>query len=301
MPKKTSDEWTIGSHSIRVTSLHKRYWPDEGLTKGDTLDYYRRVASTMLPYLRGRPVTLRVYPNGIDGPGFWRRDRPDHVPDWLRAVRYQPETRQTAINVPLIDDEAGLVWYVDHSAIELHQWMSRADHLEQPDWAVFDLDPGKNVGFDRVLEAALLTRDELANEELKCYAKTSGATGMHIFVPLASEYSYEMVREWVHGVARRLEECHPETIAVASGGTHNRDVVTIDHAQNSIARNTAAPYTLRALPGAPVSTPVTWNEVQRGKVRPDHFTLRTVPARLERHGDPWTGSLEQRQPLPISS
>jgi len=298
MPKKTSEQMTINEREIELTSLDKLYWPEDGLTKGDALDYYRAVADVMLPYLTNRPITFRAYPNGVKGPGFWRRDLPDNAPDWLTSVTYQPETRDERIQVPLIDDEAALVWWVDHSVIEIHQWLSLTDNLDQPDWAVFDLDPGKDVEFERLLEAAVLVRDDLAQVELQAFAKTSGASGMHVFVPLAAESSFDEVREWVHGVALRLAQTHPKLIAAASGGTHRGNNVTIDHAQNSVARNTAAPYTLRARPGATVSTPLSWDEVEKGKLRPDEFTLRTVPERLKKDGDPWKGALKLRQKLP---
>ncbi len=139
---------------------------------------------------------------------------------------------------------------------------------------------------------------DLQELELESFAKTSGATGMHVFVPLAVEAPFDDVREWVHDVARRLSEKHPTLIAAASGGTHRGSLVTIDHAQNSVARNTAAPYTLRARPGAPVSTPLTWDEVEQGKIRPNDLTLRTVPKRLKQSGDPWEGALKLRQKLP---
>ncbi len=298
MPNSSAQEWEINGRSIRVTSLDKPYWPEDGFTKGDTLDYYRRVAKVILRYIHNRPVTLRAYPNGINGPGFWRRDRPDSAPDWLGSVTYEPETTRESIDVPVINDEASLVWYVDHSAIEIHQWMSQLNHLTRPDFAVFDLDPGKTVDFAEILEAALHVRDELTGNELQSFAKTSGAAGLHVFVPIAQRYSFDQIREWVHTVARKLAVRFPESIAAASGGTHRGSVVTIDHAQNSIARNTAAPYTLRARPGAPVSMPISWREVEQGEVRPEQFTLHTVPDRLEREGDAWTNALELHQRIP---
>ncbi len=298
MPKKISEVVEINGHTIELTSLDKPYWPDDELTKGDALNYYRAVADVMLPYLAERPVTFRAYPNGINGPGFWRRDLPDNAPDWLMSVRYQPETREERIDVPLIDDEAALIWWADHAAIEVHQWLSLKDDLDRPDWAVFDLDPGKELEFEQILEAATLIRDDLTEQGLKSFAKTSGASGMHVFVPLKAEAPFDDVRDWVHGVARRLAEKHPKLIAAASGGTHRGSVVTIDHAQNSVARNTAAPFTLRARPGATVSTPLSWDEVEKGKFRPDDFTLRTVPKRLKKQGDPWDGALNLRQKLP---
>lgn len=301
MPKKTSSNETIGGRSLRLTNIDKMYWPDDGLTKGDAIDYYRAIANTLLPYLKNRPVTFRAFPNGVDGPGFWRRDRPNRSPEWLHGIAYQPETRREPITVPVVDDEAGLIWFVDHAAIEIHQWLSRADDLERPDWVVFDLDPGEDVSFERVREAALLVREELTRSNLVAFPKTSGASGMHVFVPLEPEHPYDVVREWVHEVARRLESSHPQQIATASGGTHRGDVVTIDHAQNSIARNTAAPYTLRARAGAPVSTPLTWDEVESGDISPDLFTIRTVPERLRRNGDPWSAAVTTHQRLPVDS
>ena len=299
MPKATHESWTINDHDLQVTSLDKLYWPDDGLTKGDALSYYRAVANAMLPYLRHRPVTLRAYPNGIRGPQFWRREQPEGAPGWLSSVTYQPETREEKIEVPIIEDEAALIWYANHSAIEVHQWLSLKDDLEHPDWAVFDLDPGETVEFEQVLQAAIHVRDDLESDSLQAFAKTSGGTGMHVFVPLTPEIPFDDVREWVHGVAQRLAQRHPDEIAAASGGTHRGSLVTIDHAQNSVARNTAAPYTLRARPGAPISTPVTWQEVESGRIRPNQFTLRTVPERLKRERDAWKGALDVRQSPPV--
>jgi bifunctional non-homologous end joining protein LigD len=183
MPKKTSGEWTIDGQTIEVSSLDRLYWPDDKLTKGDALDYYRAVAEAMLPYLHNRPMTLRAYPNGIKGPGFWRRDRPDNAPEWIHAVSYQPGSTSERIDVPIIDDEASLVWFANHGSIEVHQWMSLADDLEHPDWAVFDLDPG-DVEFERILEAAILIRDELDQANLQSFVKTSGGSGLHLFVTM---------------------------------------------------------------------------------------------------------------------
>ena len=301
MPKQTPETWELNGRDIEITSLDRRYWPDNDLTKGDMLDYYRQLAPVMLPYLRERPLTLLVFPRGSGGPGYWRRELADSAPDWLRSVTYQPESRADKIEVPLIDDEAGLIWHANHGAIEFHQWLSRAHDLEEPDWAVFDLDPGDDVDFKQVLEVALHVRDDLTAANLTGFAKTSGGVGLHIFVPLEPMASFEMVREWVHGVSKRLAEQHPDLIATASGGTHQGAKVTIDHAQNSIGRNTAAPYTLRARTGAPVSTPVSWDEVEHGRIRPDQFTLKTVPKRVKKLGDLWADALKLRQELPADA
>ncbi len=301
MPKAAPEIWEISGHEVRITSRDKPYWPDDGLTKGDMLAYYRAVASAMLPYLFHRPATMRAYPNGVRGPQFWRREKPDNAPDWLPYVTYQPETTETPIDVPVIDHEAALIWYADHSAIEFHMWLSLRNDLDHPDWAVFDLDPGESVPFEQVLQAALRVRDELERIDLRCFPKTSGGSGFHVFVPIQTKHSFDDVREWVHGVAKQLERQFPDEIAAASGGTHRGKIITIDHAQNSIARNTAAPYTLRARPGAPVSMPVTWKQVEASKIRPEQFTLRTVPDRLAQDGDAWAEARDISQSLPVES
>jgi bifunctional non-homologous end joining protein LigD len=298
MPKQTPEIWELNGRDIEITSRDRRYWPDDDLTKGDMLDYYRQIAPVMLPYLHDRPLTLRVFPRGIGGPGYWRRELTDSAPGWLRSVTYQPESRDETIEVPLIDDDAGLIWYADHAAIEIHQWLSLAGDLEQPDWAVFDLDPGERVDFKQVLVAAIHVRDELDAADLTGFAKTSGGVGLHVFVPLDPVQPFDDVREWVHRVAKQLAEKHSDLIAEASGGTHLGTKVTIDHAQNSIGRNTAAPYSLRARAGAPVSTPVSWDEVKRGRIRPDQFTLKTVPKRVKKLGDLWAGARTLHQKLP---
>lgn len=298
MPEQPPEIWELNGREIELTSLDRRYWPDDELTKGDMLDYYRQIAPVMLPYLRERPLTLRVFPRGIGGPGYWRRELADSSPKWLRSVSYLPESRDDTIEVPLIDDEAGLIWFANHAAIEFHQWLSTAGNLERPDWAVFDLDPGDDVEYEQVLEAALHVRDDLAAARLTGFAKTSGGVGLHVFVPIEARESFEHVRTWVHGVANRLAKQYPEIIATASGGTHEGSKVTIDHAQNSIGRNTAAPYTLRARREAPVSTPVTWDEVERGRIRPDQFTLKSLPGRVKKLGDLWVDALALRQQLP---
>src|SRR6266511_2230135 len=181
--RATSETWQIAGRAVRVTHLDKLYWPEDGVTKGDMLRYYLHVAPMMLPYLLNRPVTLRIFHNGIHGPSFYRRDRPAHAPAWLRSVGYQPETTQETIQLPLIDDAAGLVWLANQGSIEFHVWISRLPDLTQPDQVLFDLDPGDQAKFADVLRAALYVREALERLGLQAYAKTSGGRGLHICLP----------------------------------------------------------------------------------------------------------------------
>jgi len=293
-----SETWRFGKRSINVSNLTKAFWPEDGYTKEDMLRYYRTVAPAMLPYLVDRPVTVRAFPDGIHGFSYYRRDLPENAPSWLRSVDYHPETAQSVTHLPLIDDVAGLVWLANQASIEFHLWGSRASNLAQPDMAIFDLDPGDKATFADVLQAALRLHDALERVGLRGYPKTSGGRGLHVYLPLAPGHTFEGVRAWVKALAEQLAAAHPKLIAVAHGATHRGRQVTIDHAQNSIGRNTAAPYTLRAYPGAPVSTPLTWGEVEDGQLHPSDLTLRTVPDRLERGGDIFAPVLQGDQNLP---
>lgn len=293
-----STSWRLNGHEVYVSSLDKLYWPDDGLTKGDLLAYYRDVAPIMLPYLEGRPLTLRVYPEGIHGSSYYRRDVPEGAPPWIGQVDYSRQSGGRTIQMPLVENAAGLVWLANQGCIEFHPWSSRLPDLDHPDQAVFDLDPGDEASYDDVLQAALWLREELERDGLRGYPKTSGKHGLHVHVPLAPGHAYDDVRLWVKSVAERLAESHPEQIAVASGATHRGDQISIDYAQNSIARTMAAPYTARAAAGAPVAAPLTWEEIAAGQVRSSDFTIRTMPERLKSVGDLFAPVLNDDQSLP---
>lgn len=294
----TGTTWDLNGRAVRVTSPDKPYWPDDGLTKGDLLAYYREVAPILLPYLAGRPVTTKVYPRGILGTAYYRRERPENAPDWVRGAEYQTATDQHRITTLLVDDAAGLIWLANSGAIEFHLWGARLPDLAEPDLVVFDLDPGDEATFEEVLTAGRILHERLKRLGLRCYAKTSGGQGLHVFLPLAPGYAFEAVRDWVRAQAEDLAADHPDLIAVSRGPTHRGALVTVDHAQNSVGRNTAAPYTVRALPGAPVSAPLTWDEVRAGRLRPSDFTLRTIHDRLATVGDLFAPVLARDQRLP---
>jgi bifunctional non-homologous end joining protein LigD len=294
-----SEIWQVDGRSLAVSNVGKVFWPEDGLTKGDVLRYYLEVAPVMLHHLKDRPVTLRIFPEGIHGLSYYRRDLPETAPGWLRSAEYQPETVGHVIQLPLIDNAAGLLWLANQGSIEMHTWASRTPDLSQPDQVVFDLDPGEEASFADVLRAALRLRDALERLGLQSYPKTSGGRGLHVYLPLAAGHTFDAVRDWVKNQAEQLAVAYPQLMAVAHGGTHRGRQVTVDHAQNSIGRNTAAPYTLRARPGAPVSTPLTWDEVDDGRVQPSDFTLGSIPERLKNVGDLFASVLDGSQELPL--
>lgn len=291
--------WTVDGRQVRVTSLDKPYWPEDGLSKGDLLAYYRELAPVMRPYFAGRPVTGRVFPRGIHGPGYYRREIPENAPAWIGSADYQAATDGHPVRVLLAEDGAGLLWLANTGAIELHIWGAHLPDLSEPDMAVFDLDPGEGASFTDVLKAARILRRALNRQGLRGYPKTSGGQGLHVFLPLAPGHTFESVRDWVRTLTEDLEEAHPSLFAVAHGATHRGNQITVDHAQNGVGRNTAAPYSVRALPGAPVSTPLSWDEVEVGNLHPADFTIRTVPARLQQFGDLFAPVLGRDQRLPV--
>lgn len=290
--------WDVAGHDVPVTHLDKTLWPAEGLTTGDLLAYYRAVAPVMLPHLAGRPITLRVYPEGASGKGYYRRSRPAGAPDWLAGIAYQPDREGKPLDAILIENEASLIWLANTGSIEFHAWSARAPDLDEPDQAILDLDPGEDASFVTVCQAAMRVKDALAGLGVRGYPKTSGGRGMHITVPLNPGQTFDGVREWVKAFGERLASAHPALVTIPHGRTHLGDLVTVDYAQNSRGRNTAAPYTVRGLPGAPVSAPVTWDEVASGAVTPAKLTMQTTPARTEEFGDLFAPVLTDRQQLP---
>ncbi len=288
--------WRVAGRAVEVKNLDKVFFPDSGITKGNLLAYYRAVAGFLLPHLRGRPLTLYQCPDGLEGGCFYRRKLPAHAPAWFPRVFFNPKSRTGRVPLILAEDEAQLVWLANQAAVEFHGWNARLPDLGRPDRLVLDLDPGE-VGFERVVEAALLIRQELEARGLRAWAKTSGGRGLHLWVPLVPEKTHAEVRAWARAFAQALEARHG-WIRVPKGRSHAGDGVQIDYAQNGYGRNTAAPYTVRARPGAPVSTPLAWEELERCDCRPTDFNLQTVPGRLARIGDPMAELWKMPQSLP---
>ena len=280
---------------VEVTSLNRLYWPDDGYTKGDLLRYYVTVGKVMLPYLKDRPTILKRYPNGVGAPMFFQHNV-EHAPDLLKTIGLESETGR-AINYAVYSDLASLIYLVNIGTIEQHPWHSRVGNLDHPDYVVFDLDP-HGAPFTNVLQVALVMRDVLSELKLTGYAKTSGSAGIHIYVPVRRRYSYEEVARFAERVSGRVAERVPQIATVERRlAERKQDQVYVDWQQNARGKAAAAVYTVRAKPGASVSTPVTWQEVTRGFEIGD-FTIKTVPPRLAKKGDLWREMLKDRQTLP---
>jgi bifunctional non-homologous end joining protein LigD len=280
-----------------ITHPDKLLFPADGITKGDVCAYYEQVAGLMLPHIAGRPVTMERYPAGIDKKGFIQKDVSKGFPDWLRRVETSKRSGSEgdgAVHYPLADDARALVWLANQNSITPHVWTSRVPALGQPDLCVFDLDPSQDPSQDpsgdqpaELRAAALAVRDLLAELGLASFVKTSGSKGFHIVVALDGEAGFEPVRRFCQGAGAVLVKRHPalftqEFIKVDRGGR-----IFVDTGRNGYGATFAAVYALRPKPGAPVSAPCAWAEIESGAVGPQTFTLRTISARLAEVGDLW--------------
>jgi len=269
---------------VRLTNLDKVFWPEDGITKGDLIGYYETVAPLVLPYLDDRPVVLTRYPDGIHGKSFFQKDAPEFAPSWLRTARIWSEQPRRQIDYIVIDSVDALRFVANLGTIPLHVWASRVRSLERPDWLVLDLDP-KGAPFTDVVKVALATREVLDRLELPSHVKTSGATGLHILLPLGARYSDDQVRSFAQLLATLVVQAVPRIATVARPLRARGGKVYVDWGQNGRGQTIVAPFSVRPLPGAPVSCPLRWDEVTPA-LDPRRFTIRTVPERFEALPDP---------------
>jgi bifunctional non-homologous end joining protein LigD len=298
LPK--TDEVRKGKRVLKLSNLDKPFWPDEGITKGDLIEYYRAVAPVLVPHLRDRPFTLKRYPDGWQGNHFFQKDAPKHMPEWIPTVAVQATTRDKprrtrTIHAPLVNDELALLWMVNMGCIDLNTWYSRIDKPQRPDWVLFDLDPSPDVGFPETVRVALLVKEVLDALGLESFAKTSGSDGMHVLVPIERRSTYADTREFAEIVAGTLARTHRGLVTTEWSKAKRRGVL-IDANQNGEGKTIASVYSVRPRAGAPVSTPLRWDEVTED-LDPRDFTMDVVLGRVEQRGDVFEGVLTKRQSL----
>jgi bifunctional non-homologous end joining protein LigD len=294
------EEIRIGKRVLKLSNLDKPFWPDEGITKGDLLAYYQSVASVLVPHLKDRPFTMRRYPDGIHGKAFFQKDVPKGTPEWIPTVRIQVTSRDKPrtkrwINAPLVNDELALLWMANMASIDMNAWYSRVDKLDRPDFVLFDLDPSRDVGFAETVEVALHVKEALDALGLVSFAKTSSADGMHVLVPIERRHTYDDTRRFSEIIAGAIARSYP-TLATTQWSKAKRRGVLIDANQNGEGKTIASAYSVRPRPGAPVSTPLRWDEVKPG-LDPAQFTMEVVQQRVAQHGDLFEGVLTTKQRL----
>ncbi len=279
---------------VEPSNLDKVFWPGSGLTKGDLLAYFDRAAPFILPALRGRPLTVIRFPNGIGGPSFYQKDTPRYAPDWVRTIRLPSGGPKPEVRYTVCGSKRTLMWLANQAAIELHPWLSTLDRLDRPTHLVLDIDPPEG-DFDRAVRAALLTRDALEDVGLAGVVKTSGSKGVHVYVPVERRYDGETLTRAAQRLADHVVRRAPDDVTTEFRKAGRAGRVFLDWTRIGAGKHIAVVYSPRARPGATVSFPVAWEDL--AGARAERFTIRTVPELLA-SGDPWADLSPPPQRLP---
>lgn len=286
---KTENDYDlkVGKTTLHLTNQDKIYFPKDGITKGDIVQYYNEVAPLILPYLKDRPESMNRFPNGIDSPSFYQKDIDvDKTPKWLKTKKIFSESNDADVNYLICNDKETLLYMANLGCIEINPWNSTIKNISNPDWLVIDLDPAKEDDFKTVVETALVVKEVMNELETECLCKTSGASGLHIYIPLGAQYDYDSIKILAELIAKEVQTRLPKTTSIERSIKKRENKLYIDFLQNRRGQTLAAPYSVRPKPGATVSTPLEWNEVNE-KLHPSQFTIKNVLQRLEKKGDLW--------------
>jgi bifunctional non-homologous end joining protein LigD len=282
--------------TVRITNRNKVLWPRDGYTKGDLVEYYDEVADHLLPYLEDRPLSLHRFPNGIDQQSFYQKNIGEHVPDWIRRERVASQaSSEKSVEFVVCDSHSALLFLANLACVELHPWSSRCGALDQPTWAILDLDPSTD-DFGRVVQVARFLGKLLRGLGLRPCVKTSGAKGLHIYIPLTPGYTYDQVRMFCEGIARYAAHEMRDIATVERSKSHRGTKVYLDFMQNRRGQTIVSPYSVRPVRGGQVSAPIEWDELSDG-IHPSQFTMETMPPRLASKGDLFRAALLDHQDL----
>jgi bifunctional non-homologous end joining protein LigD len=281
----------MAKKQLELTNLQKLYWPDEKITKGDLIKYYETVAPLILPYLKDRPLSLKRNPNGILDKGFYHKDAGNIAPAWMKTANIHSESTGKTVHYLVCNNVKSLLFIANLGCIEMNPWNSTTQKLDAPDYLVMDLDPSDKNTFDEVIDAALVIKEILDKAAITGFCKTSGSTGLHIYIPCKKKYGYDEVREFAKLIATLAQEQLPEkTTMERSLAKRKKYHVYIDYLQNSRGQTLASAYSARPKPGATVSAPLEWKEVKKGLQLSD-FTIKTIHKRIQKKGDLFEGVL----------
>jgi len=287
----SNHEMKIGNFKVKTTNRNKIFWPKEGITKGMVIDYYNEMADYILPYLKDRPESLKRNPNGIADKGFFHKDAGDEAPDFVQSVALYSESSKKDVDYILCNNKATLIYLANLGCIELNPWHSRVKSLDKPDYMIIDIDPSEKNNFDQVIETANVFKSIFDKAAATSFCKTSGATGLHIYVPMGKKYTYEQVRSFGELVCSMVNEQIPSFTSMERnlkkrGNKH----IYLDYLQNSRGQTIASIYSLRPREGATVSAPLDWKEVKKG-LYPSAFDIYNMPKRVKKTGDIFSGIL----------
>ncbi len=282
----------VNNHTLSLTNLNKVYWPKEKFTKGDLINYYEKISPYILPYLKGRPLSLKRNPNGILDDGFFQKDFGAQAPAWIPKAKVESDSNKKIIEYIMCENKAALMYIANLGCIEINPWNSLYKKMDFPTYMIIDIDPSDKNSFDEVIETALAAKDLLDAAGAECYCKTSGATGLHVYVPMGGKYDYEQVKNFGHLVAHLISLRVPKFTSLERSLSKRGKNIYVDFLQNRRGQTLASTYSVRPRPGATVSTPLEWKEVKKGLL-PSQFTIKNIFDRLEKKGDLFTPVLKK--------
>lgn len=293
---KKEGYWQIGGREVHLTNLDKLLFPEDQIAKRDLIRFYTEIAPVLIPYYSQRPLSMNPHPDGIHGKSFWQKDKPDWAPEWIPTLRYRDQKNEK--DWILIEEVATLAWLANHAVIDMHPWYSRADKPEYPDWSVIDLDPAQGATFKDVVTIAKVVHEALNHLGLQGLLKTSGQSGLHVYVPIERLYTLAQSRNFVKRLSEVIGRLMPDQVTDIWEVKKRTGKIRIDYTQNVINKTLAGPYSLRPVLRAPVSTPIAWEELDDPGLHPDKWTIGTIGDRLLEKGDLFRGALTLRQTLP---
>jgi bifunctional non-homologous end joining protein LigD len=298
----TSGRWSVFGRDLRLTNLDKEMFPgrdgERPVTKRELICYAARIAPVILPYLAGRPLNMHRFPGGAAEPGFWHKQLPEHAPDWIERWHDSEAKPGKTTTYLVVDEPAALIWAANFGALEWHAWTAPADHPRNPSYALIDIDPGEATSWDDVLVLARLHRTALEHLGVRAAAKVTGQRGIQVWVPVVAGLSFEDTRTWVHDLSKTIGAIVPGLVSFKWDVRDRAGLARLDYTQNVHNKTLVAPYSPRPAPGAPVSAPIAWGELDDPALRPDGFTVRTILDRVAARGDVFRAVLGGGQRLP---
>ncbi len=297
MSKAKKEIVEIQGRVLTLTNLDKLYWPDMGLTKAHLIKYYLDMAPYILPHIHNRPLVMKRYPDGINGDYFYQKECPSYAPEWVET--YPVLHTGKIITYIVCNNTPTLLWLANQGCVEIHGWLSRVEDIDYPDLAVFDLDPAEGVPFSEVIKVALLVRDMLMEFGITGFPKTSGSSGLHVFIPLAGKHTFAEVTAAMKNLAEIIVMAYPCGVSLERSIPKRKGKVYLDYLQNGRGKTMAFTYSLRPLPGAHVSTPLTWAELEEQSIRPEQFNIANIIDRVQKLGDLFADLLDKKNNIDL--
>ncbi len=290
-----TSEILVAGRNFKITNLDKIFWPEDGYTKEDLIKYYTEIAPYILPHLNHRPLVFTRFPNGIQGKSFYQKNAPQHLPEWVKTYPWFSSESNRTINFILAEEPATLAWLANQACLEIHPWLSSIDAIDYPDFLVIDLDPSKGSTYQDIKQIAKVVQELLDKLNLRSYLKTSGSQGLHIYVPVFNENTYAEIRSFGQQIAGMVCNVLPDIATIERTVSKRGKKVYIDYMQNVQGKTLSCVYSVRPRPGAPVSTPLKWEEIDA--YIPQDFTIKSIFPRLKQQGDLFKEVLTDKQSL----